>query len=114
LSPPRAIQTSEELRLLIKIYEAQGRNAEIVNILDSENLGLKSRIVQNDTAFLGYKAVNLGFSKMWEEGISFVRGLYTVPDDKEKLKALRELDDWSIWNLLVQGTKHSNTPGFVY
>ncbi|KAJ5896158.1 uncharacterized protein N7473_005557 [Penicillium subrubescens] len=111
LSPPRAIQTSEELRLLIKIYEAQGRNAEIVKILDSENLGLKSRIVQNDTAFLGYKSHNLSSSKMWEEGISFVRELYTVPDDKEKLKALRELDDWSIWNLLVQGTKHSNTPG---
>ncbi|CEJ59380.1 hypothetical protein PMG11_08005 [Penicillium brasilianum] len=111
LSPPRAIQTSEELRLLIRIYENQGRNSEVVKILDSENLGLKSRIVQNDSAFLGYKAFNLGVSKMWAEGISFVRDLYTVPDDKEKLKALRELDDWSIWNLLVQATEHTNTPG---
>jgi N-terminal acetyltransferase B complex non-catalytic subunit len=100
--------------LLIKIYETQGRNSEVVKILDSENLGLKSRIVQNDSAFLGYKAFNLGMSKLWAEGISFVRALYTVPDDKEKLKALRELDDWSIWNLLVQATEHSNTPGLVY
>lgn len=111
MSPPRAIQTSEELRLLIKIYETQGRNSEAVKILDSENLGLTSRIVQNDKAFFGYKAWNLGAGKMWEEGISFVRDLYTVPDDKKKLKALRELDDWSVWNLLIMGTKNSNAPG---
>lgn len=100
--------------MLIRIYETQGRNSEVVKLLDSENLGLKSRIVQNDTAFLGYKAFNLGAGKMWEEAISYVRDLYTVPEDKEKLKVLRELDDWSIWNLLIQATKNSNTPGLVH
>ncbi|KAJ5673827.1 hypothetical protein N7462_009266 [Penicillium macrosclerotiorum] len=111
LSAPRAIQTSEELLLLIKIYEAQGRFDEVVKTLDSENLGLSSRIVQNDTAFLGFKASNLGAGKMWEEAISFVKSLYTVPDNEEKRKALREIDDWNIWNLLVEATRHVKTSG---
>ncbi|KAJ5176236.1 uncharacterized protein N7482_002113 [Penicillium canariense] len=113
LSPPRAIQTSEELRLLLQIYENQGRNAEAVKILDSENVGLTSRIVQNDTAFLGFKASNLAAGKMWEEGMSFVRNLYAVPDDEDKRKALRELDDWNIWNLLVKATENIKTPGIA-
>ncbi|KAF7717372.1 Cytoskeleton organization protein Dec1 [Penicillium ucsense] len=112
-SPPRAIQTSEELRLLIKIYETQGKSSEVVKILDSDNLGLKSRIVQNDNAFLGFKAANLIAAQMWEEGVAFVKGLYGVSDNQERLKALREIDDWSIWNLLVTATKNAKDSGII-
>ncbi|EPS28723.1 hypothetical protein PDE_03669 [Penicillium oxalicum 114-2] len=110
-SPPRAIQSSEELRLLIKIYEAQGMNSEVVKILDSDNLGLKSRVVQSDNAFLGFKASNLVAAQMWEEGIAFVKNLYAISNDEERLKALREIDDWSIWSVLVSATKNAKTPG---
>ncbi|KAJ5281589.1 hypothetical protein N7478_006961 [Penicillium angulare] len=111
LSQPRAIQKSEELLLLVKIFESQKRFDEVVKILDSENLGIKSRICQNDTHFIALKAENLGASHMWEEAISFVKEYYTVPEDEQKQKQVRDLDDWVIWNLLVEAVKHLETPG---
>ena len=111
MSHPRAIQTSEELNLLIKIYESQKRFDEAVKILNNENVGIGSRILQNDQAFVGFKASNLGAAKLWDEAISFVKSLYTIPEIEEKRKALLELDDWSIWSLLVEATRGIDTPG---
>lgn len=82
-----------------------------MKILDSDNLGLKSRVVQSDNAFLGFKASNLVAAQMWEEGIAFVKNLYAISNDEERLKALREIDDWSIWSVLVSATKNAKTPG---
>lgn len=112
-SPHRSIQTIQELLLLNRIYESQKRFAEAVNILDSENIGLHSRIVQNDQAIMNLKATNLGASKMWDEGIAFVKQLYAITDDEKQRKAVLERDDWEIWNLLVEGTRNSSVPGSV-
>lgn len=113
LSHHRAIQTVQELRLLIQIYESQQRFTEVVKILDSKNLGLDSRIVQNDQVLINLKAVNLGAGKMWDEGIAFAKQLYTIPDDEKEQKAIIERDDWKIWNLLVESTRNSSVPGLV-
>ncbi|KAL1965647.1 hypothetical protein VTN77DRAFT_5324 [Rasamsonia byssochlamydoides] len=111
LSPPRAIQTAEELFLLIKIFESQGRNEEIVKILDSENLGIKSRIVQNDWFFVRAKLLNLEKAGLWTDGLGFARDLLTIPDDEEAAKAaLKERDDWGVWELLVSATKKIDNP----
>lgn len=84
-----------------------------MKILDSENIGLGSRILRNDQAFVNLKAENIGASRMWEEGISFAKEVLSIPDDEEKHKSLSELDDWKIWNLLIESTRHSNAPGLV-
>jgi hypothetical protein len=112
LSHSRAIQTSEELRLLIKVFESQNQHAEIVKILDSENLGLKSRIVRSDKSFLISKAMALASAGLWEDGLAFAKSLYTVSEGKIK-KKLRELDDWGIWSMLVEAVRNLKTPGFV-
>ena len=111
LSQPRAIQKSEEVLLLVKIFESQQRFDEVVKILGSDNVGISSRILQNDKTFLSSKAKNLEAGKLWDDAITFVKELYTVPDDEEKRKALPELDDWIIWNLLVEAVKNIDTPG---
>jgi N-terminal acetyltransferase B complex non-catalytic subunit len=109
LSPPRAIQTSEELLLLIKIFESQGRNEEIVKILDKESLGIKSRIVQNDWFFIRAKVLNLEKAGLWTDGLGFAQELLTVPGDDEAAKAaLQERDDWGVWELLLSATKKIN------
>ncbi|KAJ5915147.1 Cytoskeleton organization protein (Dec1) [Penicillium verhagenii] len=110
LSQPRAIQKSEEMVLLVRILESQQRFHEIVKILDSNNVGINSRICQNDRTFLGSKATSLGSAKLWDDAITFVKEIFTVSDE-EKRNSLRELDDWIIWNLLIEAEKNTHTPG---
>lgn len=110
MSPPRAIQNQEELFLLLKIFESQDRNDEILKILDSENLGLKSRIVQNDWFFVREKILGLGRSEKWAEGLEFVKDFLSVPDEDENAQtALKEKDDWEVWSLLLSSAKKINT-----
>ncbi|KAL4927148.1 MDM20/NAA25 family protein [Aspergillus undulatus] len=109
LSPPRAIQSAEELLLLVKIYESQGRHAEIVKVLDSENLGIKSKMVQNDWSFVGVKLSSLEKAEMWSEGLSYAKELLAIPTTEEERKAIQERDDWAVWHLLVTATQRMNT-----
>ncbi|KAL1858493.1 hypothetical protein Plec18170_002692 [Paecilomyces lecythidis] len=104
LSPPRAVQTAEELLLLIKIFEKQDRYAEIVKILDSENLGIKSRIVQNDWSFVRSKIIGLENAQLWDDGAAFAKSLLSGSEDSI---ALKESDDWAVWNLLLSATQNA-------
>ncbi|KAL2833431.1 N-acetyltransferase B complex non catalytic subunit-domain-containing protein [Aspergillus cavernicola] len=109
LSPPRALQSAEELLLLVKIYESQGRHAEIVKILDSENLGIKSNIIQNDWSFIGVKLSSLERAEMWTEGLSYTRELLAIPSIEQEKKAIQERDDWAVWHLLLIATQKINS-----
>ncbi|KAL3468340.1 N-acetyltransferase B complex non catalytic subunit-domain-containing protein [Aspergillus heterothallicus] len=120
LSPPRAIQSAEELLLLVKIFESQGRHSEIVKILESENLGIKSKMVQNDWSFIGVKLSSLEKAEMWIEGLSYTKELLAIPSTEEEKKAIQERDDWAVWHLLVTATRNINstettseTQGFI-
>ncbi|KAL1972383.1 hypothetical protein VTN31DRAFT_6797 [Thermomyces dupontii] len=109
LSPPRAIQTSEELHLLIQIYESQGKFDEVVKILDSPNLGLSSRIVQNEWSFVAAKLNNLRKTEKWADSLAYARELLTMPeDDSEAQKLLKERDDWQVWESLLSATRNIN------
>ncbi|KAL4890899.1 N-acetyltransferase B complex non catalytic subunit-domain-containing protein [Aspergillus ambiguus] len=110
LSPPRAIQSSEELLLLVKIFESQGRHGEVVKILDSENLGITSRLIQNDWTFVGLKLSNLEKAQMWTEGLSYTRTLLAIPTNDAERRDLQERDDWAVWSLLVNATRNINKP----
>lgn len=105
LSPGRAIQTAEELFLLIKIYDQQGRHKDIVDMLNSQHLGVNSRIGQNDWSFVTAKLENLEKAGLWEQGLVFTKELLKLPDqlaNGEKLSASQEeKDDWQVWNLLL-------------
>ncbi|KAL4950244.1 N-acetyltransferase B complex non catalytic subunit-domain-containing protein [Aspergillus filifer] len=109
LSPPRAIQTAEELLLLVKIYETQGKHAEIVKVLNSENLGIKSKMVQNDWSFVGVKLSSLEKAEMWMEGLACTKELLAIPTTEEEKKAIQERDDWAVWHLLVTATQKINS-----
>ncbi|KAL3437638.1 N-acetyltransferase B complex non catalytic subunit-domain-containing protein [Aspergillus tetrazonus] len=109
LSPPRAIQSAEELLLLVKIFESQGRHAEIIKILDSDNLGINSRIIQNDWSFVGVKLSNLEKAEMWTEGLLYAKELLAIPSSEEERKAIQERDDWAVWHLLVTATQKIDT-----
>ncbi|CAI7565238.1 unnamed protein product [Penicillium glandicola] len=105
LSPPRAIQTAEELFLVIRILESQNRWTEIVQVLDSGNAGLSSRIVNNDRTFMLAKVTSMGAAGLWEEGHSYVKSLLTVSEDEAERNTLHERDDWKYWNLLIAAVR---------
>lgn len=95
--------------MLVKIFESQERHAEIVKILDSDNLGLNSRVVQNDWSFVGVKLSSLEKAQMWTEGLDYAKSLLTIPSNEEELKALQERDDWAVWHLLLTSTQRINS-----
>ena len=92
----------------MKIFQSQQRYAEIVKILDSENVGITSRIVQNDWSFIGTKLESLKNAGMWAEGLSYAKSLLAVPEDEAGHEALKERDDWAVWNLLVTAAENIN------
>ncbi|CAG7923447.1 unnamed protein product [Penicillium olsonii] len=101
LSAPRAIQTSEELYFLLRIYKVQERWAEALKLLESETTGIKSRLVNNDRTFLIEKLYFLGFAGAWKEGYAFTKDLLAVPENEEGRQGLNERDDWNTWNLFI-------------
>lgn len=99
--------------LLIKIFEHQGCYGEVVKILDSENLGLNSRVVQNEWSFVGTKLFNLEKAQMWTEALAYTRSLLAIPTNESERKALQERDDWAVWQLLIAAARNINTKEFV-
>jgi N-terminal acetyltransferase B complex non-catalytic subunit len=77
-----------------------------VKILDSANLGLNSRIVQNEWFFVRTKIANLQKAELWEQGLDLARHLLTTPEDAAQAKKLlQERDDWAVWALLLSATQ---------
>ncbi|KAI1942769.1 hypothetical protein LOZ66_001176 [Ophidiomyces ophidiicola] len=103
LSPARAIQTPEELFLLVKIYTQQGRYSDIVNLLNSAHLGVKSRIAQNDWSLVTTKLATLEKAGLWEQGMIFAKELLALPDTLTDSRGsdCEEKDDWQVWKLLL-------------
>lgn len=110
MSVPRAIQTPEEIILLIKIFESQGRHTEVAKILDTENVGLKSKIINNEWTFVGSKLKALESAGMWSEGLAYTKSLLAIPDDEAGWEALQAHDDWAVWRLLISATENINNP----
>ncbi|KAK2753596.1 hypothetical protein FQN54_007373 [Arachnomyces sp. PD_36] len=116
LSQPRAIQTSEELSLLIKIFEFQDRYGEVVTLLNSGNMGVDSRIAQGDWSFVRAKASNLEKAGLFEEGVSYARELLSLPDETGEngnTAGIQERDDWCVWKLLLSATEKLGKPETV-
>lgn len=99
--------------LLVKIFEHQGCYGEVVKILDSENLGLDSRVVQNEWSFVGTKLFNLEKAQMWTEALAYTRSLLAIPTNESERKALQERDDWAVWQILIAAARNINTKEFV-
>lgn len=105
MSQSRAIQTPEELFLLLTILDSQGKFEENATILHSQNLGIDSRIAQNDWSFVRAKLENLAKASLWEESLSYARELLALPDDTTSgATNPQEKDDWAVWDVLLKAT----------
>ena len=78
-----------------------------MKLLNSEHLGVTSRIVQNDWSFVTAKLDALERAEQWEEALAYARELLTLPDDANAAADMkyREKDDWKVWSLLLTATE---------
>jgi N-terminal acetyltransferase B complex non-catalytic subunit len=77
-------------------------------LLNSENLGIKSRIAQNEWTFVVAKLDNLEKAGLWEDALISTRELLTLPDDITNgttMATVTEKDDWHVWRLLLTATE---------
>lgn len=94
--------------MLIKIYDAQGRHDEIITLLNSNHLGVNSRIVQGDWSFVSSKLDTLEKARYWDKALAFARELLTISDEPSSESNdmnYREKDDWKVWSLLLTATE---------
>lgn len=118
LSVPKAIQTLDEVDLLIQIYSSTEHWKEALDVLDSDNIGLSSPIVENDLFMIRSKLELLEVLRMWDELWEYSRSLLLKAlhptDDAEKGLRGRdhthrpEYDDWKIWNCLLLANQRIN------
>ncbi|KAJ5812172.1 N-acetyltransferase B complex non catalytic subunit-domain-containing protein [Penicillium riverlandense] len=113
LSMPKSIKTAEEMLLLVKIFETQGLHSELLKLLDSKNVGISSRIVQNDWTFVVSKISNLAAAKLWEDAFAYIKDLLTAPEPVDTERYLQKHDDWQVWEVLIQAVRNSKTPGLA-
>lgn len=95
--------------MLIRIYESQSRHKELVDILNSENLGVMSRIAQHEWLFFTNKLSVIEKSGLWEQALVFTKELLTLDDsvtaESRPDAKCEERDDWKVWNLLLLATR---------
>lgn len=95
--------------MLIKIYEMQDRYDELITLLNSEHLGVKSRIAQSDWSFVTYKLSILEKAGQWNEALAFTRELLALPENltaaTKSTESFEEKDDWKVWRLLLLATE---------
>jgi len=109
LSPPRAIQTLEELLLLLAIYKHQGYVREALAILDSPSLGILSTVGKSNWSLVREKLDLLEEAGMWQEEWEYCRTLLQNAhprNNKDNTEPNPDAlasqgDDWRLWTGLV-------------
>ncbi|KAI9826528.1 MAG: hypothetical protein M1826_006629 [Phylliscum demangeonii] len=113
-SPSRAIQTPQELHLLVSIYLRQDNKDGVLNLLGSSNLGVSSLIARGDWSFVRQKLNLLEEQQRWQDVWDFCYGFIdeTSPlpaestESSRLLSPAKKIDDWRIWQAFVAASVH--------
>jgi len=104
---PRKIQTIQQLRLLVAIYNDQSRFEELLKVLENPLIGVGSDLVKGDSYFKRLKVevlVNLGRHKaVYEWCFTNLSALLDATDESsgEIPLELVWVDDSAIWTYLI-------------
>ncbi|KAK2748284.1 hypothetical protein FQN57_000942 [Myotisia sp. PD_48] len=115
--PARAIHALEELSLLTKVYELGSRHSELIELLNSQHLGINSSIAQGDWSLVRSKLSALEAANLWDQALAFTTQLLTLPEsitaESKPDSKIEEKDDWKVWRLLLLATeKLADTENF--
>ncbi|EXJ96403.1 hypothetical protein A1O1_01529 [Capronia coronata CBS 617.96] len=102
-SPGKAISSPEEIALLVQILNSTGRSAETVKLLQSNSLGMESRVGKKDPQIvLSLLLESLELSEQWDEAHSLCQNFLLQSD-------LRSDD--RIWRLWLKAQSRSSVDG---
>ncbi|KAI9733054.1 MAG: hypothetical protein M1834_003599 [Cirrosporium novae-zelandiae] len=101
LSPPRAIQTEQELQLLVEVYLCQDRGEEAIAVLDSPHLGISSRIGKNSWPLVRTKLEVLKILQDWKHLYKYSKDLLKrLESDENSFNLAQSTDDELVWSSL--------------
>jgi|SRR2546421_4045938 N-terminal acetyltransferase B complex non-catalytic subunit len=107
LSSGKAIQTPEELYLLVKIYLGIGHAHEAVKLLQSDRFGLKSRFAEQDPQLISALLFDaFEAAEAWREAFQHCYYHLTQQDNIQ----VGTQDDGKVWILLAKAAKASGDP----
>jgi N-terminal acetyltransferase B complex non-catalytic subunit len=107
LSSGKAIQTPEELYLLVKIYLGTGHAREAVELLQSNNFGPKSRFAEQDPQLISALLLEaFEAAEAWREAFTHCQHRLTQQHHTQ----LGTQDDGKVWILLVKAVKALGDP----
>ena len=113
----RALNTLEDLFLLLKIFRSQGRYVEALKILDDPRTGINSRLGQNSWEVVRHKIDLYELCHRWDEEWKFCRELLEDAHPDNVQSASRSPyhhfgtfgDDWIVWVGLLSATAMIST-----
>ncbi len=113
LSPPRAIQTSEELQLLLAVYRHHGKIKEALEILNSPNLGISSSVGKSDWSLVLGKLNLLEEAGLWQEKWDYCKMLLEsalsrnsgATNGTKEESVASQGDDWRLWTGLINSSQ---------
>lgn len=116
---PRTVASASELRLVAEIYRKQGFDAELLDILNNDDIGIESSVGKNDVEFIRVKIDILKKLERWDELASLcTSSLDKLCQQQEQTTSAAEdiptslawADDWYIWeNAIVSKSKLEQT-----
>ncbi|KAI9704283.1 MAG: hypothetical protein M1836_007144 [Candelina mexicana] len=122
LSPGRAIQTPQELSLLLSIYQEEGHTQEALKVLGSRNLGIWSSVAKGDWNLVRLKMNLLEQLSMWLEAWTFCGSLLNAACPTTdavnwgfpQLGSDTKGDDWRVWQCFLTACKELSYQGREY
>ena len=117
IKPTRAINTLEDLLLLVRIYRAQGRYSEAITIVRSSRTGIESSLGRNSWELIRQLIELLELSHQWEVLWKLCQQLLIDARDDSTERQFRLAhypfgklgDDWKVWQALVAASSNIGT-----
>ena len=122
-SPKRALNTSEDLLLLVRVYKSQNKDTEALALLEDQRTGFGSHLCKKDWEIVRQMIELYTLCKRWQSLYDVCREILQcslarilIPDQEPSQWDFGPLgDDWVVWDGLltasVELAKTSSAPG---
>lgn len=104
-APPRSIQTPQELKLLQHIVQEEAGTRELLDLLQSPNLGPYSKAAKGEWEFIKARMNALQELEMWQDLFNTCDALLSKAYAKGGVVEDTRGGDWSVWTTYMRAAK---------